>query len=112
MGKEEMLTTQQIANEYGVAYQTVMAWVYKGFFPNAQKEETPRGPYYLVPRSDLRDFKAPKRGRPPKAEGEGAENAAAPASGRAKKRAVAANEAAPTKPKAKLVKKTQKGGAQ
>lgn len=61
-----MLTTQQIANELGVAYQTVMAWIYKGFFPNAKMEETPRGPYYLVPRSDLRDFKAPKRGRPAK----------------------------------------------
>jgi hypothetical protein len=68
MGKEEMLTTQQIADELGVAYQTVMAWLYKGFFPNAQKEDTPRGPYYLVPRSDLRTFKAPKRGRPSKSE--------------------------------------------
>ena len=61
-----MLTTQEIASEFDVAYQTVMAWIYKGFFPNAQKEETPRGAYYLVPRSDLRDFKVPKRGRPSK----------------------------------------------
>src|SRR5215510_14555454 len=66
MRKEEMLTTQEIASEFDVAYQTVMAWIYKGFFPHAQKEETPRGAYYLVPRSDLRDFKVPKRGRPSK----------------------------------------------
>jgi len=66
MKKEEMLTTHQLANEIDVAYQTVMSWIYKGLFPNAHKEETPRGPYYLVPRSDLRDFEFPKRGRPSK----------------------------------------------
>lgn len=66
-----MLTTQQIADEFGVAYQTVMSWIYKGLFPNAQKEETPRGSYYLVPRGDLTDFKPQKRGRPPKPVDEG-----------------------------------------
>ena len=66
MEKKEMLTTQEIASEFGVAYQTVMAWIYNGAFPNAQKEETPRGSYYLVPRSDLDGFKPQRRGRPSK----------------------------------------------
>jgi hypothetical protein len=68
MRKKEMLTTQQIAEEFGVAYQTVMAWIYKGFFPNAEKEETPRGSYYKIPRSDIRNFTPPKKGRPKKGE--------------------------------------------
>lgn len=59
-----MLTTQQIAVEFGVAYQTVMSWIYKGYFPGALKEESPRGSYYLIPRSDLNGFKPRRRGRP------------------------------------------------
>jgi excisionase family DNA binding protein len=59
-----MLTTQEAAGQLGVAYQTVMAWIYQGKFPNAQKEETPRGVYYLIPQSDVRGFEKPKRGRP------------------------------------------------
>lgn len=59
-----MLTTQQIAVEFGVAYQTVMSWIYKGYFPGAVKEESPRGSYYLIPRSDLTGFKPRRRGRP------------------------------------------------
>lgn len=66
MSKKPMLTTQEAADHLGVAYQTVMAWVYQGKFPNAQKEETPRGFYYLIPRADLDSFEKPKRGRPAK----------------------------------------------
>jgi excisionase family DNA binding protein len=65
-----MLTTQEAADLMGVAYQTVMAWVYQGKFPNAQKEETPRGIYYLIPMSDINGFEKPKRGRPPASKSE------------------------------------------
>lgn len=64
MGKKVMLTTQEVAEQLSVAYQTVMAWIYQGKFPNAQKEETPRGDYYLIPQSDVNGFEKPKRGRP------------------------------------------------
>ncbi len=68
MSKKRMLTTQEAADHLGVAYQTIMAWVYQGKFPNAQKEETPRGIYYLIPLADLNGFERPKRGRPAKVE--------------------------------------------
>ncbi len=64
MSKKAMLTTQEVAEQLGVAYQTVMAWIYQGKFPNTQKEETPRGDYYLIPQSDVNSFEKPKRGRP------------------------------------------------
>jgi excisionase family DNA binding protein len=68
-----MLTTQEVAEQLGVAYQTVMAWIYQGKFPGAKKEETPRGDYYLIPQSDVTGFEKPKRGRPanPPANGTG-----------------------------------------
>lgn len=66
MGTKIMMTTQQVADELEVAYQTVMAWIYQGKFPNAHKEETPRGVYYLIPQSDVKRFEKPKRGRPTK----------------------------------------------
>lgn len=75
MGKKAMLTTQEAAEQLGVAYQTVMAWLYQGKFPNAQKEETPRGDYYLIPQSDIKGFEKPKRGRP-KSNGKGSRKAA------------------------------------
>lgn len=64
MRKKEMLTTRQVADEFGVAYRTVMSWIYKGYFPGALKEESPRGSYYLIPRSDLTGFRPRRRGRP------------------------------------------------
>lgn len=66
MGGKKMLTTQEAAEHMGVAYQTVMAWVYQGKFPNAEKMETPRGIYYLIPATDINGFERPKRGRPAK----------------------------------------------
>jgi len=80
VSKKTMLTTQEAADHLGVAYQTIMAWVYQGKFPNAQKEETPRGIYYLIPLADLNDFERPKRGRPAKSD-------AAPAKKRTRKAA-------------------------
>lgn len=67
MSKKTLLTTQEVADKLSVAYQTVMAWVYQGKFPNVQKEDTPRGSYYLIPQSDIDNFERPTRGRPPKA---------------------------------------------
>lgn len=78
-----MLTTRQVADEFGVAYRTVMSWIYKGYFPGALKEESPRGSYYLIPRSDLTGFRPRRRGRP---KPEGPSNGAASQKGVARKR--------------------------
>jgi excisionase family DNA binding protein len=66
MSRKTMLTTQEAADKLNVAYQTVMAWIYQGKFPNVRKEDTPRGSYYLIPKSDIDSFEKPARGRPPK----------------------------------------------
>lgn len=67
MGKKEMLTTQQVANELNVPYSTVMLWLKQGRFPGAERnDENPRGPVWLVPRSALDKVQLPKRGRPAK----------------------------------------------
>jgi excisionase family DNA binding protein len=64
------LTTSQAADRLGVGKSTVNLWCRRGFFPNARSEETPRGPVWLIPESDLEGFEPPKMGRPPKPETE------------------------------------------
>jgi hypothetical protein len=61
----EYLTTQQIAERYGVEVQTVSGWCKRGLFPNVRLgPKTGRGAIYLVPESDLDGFVPPERGRP------------------------------------------------
>ena len=64
------LTTSQAAERLGVGKSTVNLWCRRGFFPNARSEETPRGPVWLIPESDLEGFEPPKMGRPRKPETE------------------------------------------
>ena len=73
MGKKEMLSSQQVADELAVPYSTVMLWLKQGRFPGAERDDSnPRGPVWLIPRSALDKVELPKRGRPAKAKGEGA----------------------------------------
>jgi hypothetical protein len=58
------LTTAQAAERLKVAQPTVKLWCRQGKFPNAQLEETPRGPVWQIPESDLKNFEPPKMGRP------------------------------------------------
>jgi hypothetical protein len=67
MKSMKRLTTSEIAARLSVAQVTVNVWCLQGKFPNAVKEETPRGPVWTVPESDLADFVQPTVGRPPKA---------------------------------------------
>ncbi len=60
------LTTAEVAKQLGVAQVTVSVWCNQGRFPNAVREETPRGPVWMIPERDLKSFKQPKPGRPPK----------------------------------------------
>jgi hypothetical protein len=67
MGKKEMLTSQQVADELAVPYSTVMLWLKQGRFPGAERNDAnPRGPVWLIPRSALDKVKLPTRGRPAK----------------------------------------------
>lgn len=43
---------------------TVRAWLKRGLFPNAKLEETVAGKIWLIPESDLKNFKKPEMGRP------------------------------------------------
>lgn len=60
------LTTAEVAQRLGVAQVTVSVWCNQGKFPNAVREDTPRGPVWLIPEGDLKGFKKPTVGRPPK----------------------------------------------
>jgi Helix-turn-helix domain len=62
------LTTAQVAKRLGVAQVTVNVWCIKGRFPHAVREETPRGPVWMIPEGDLKGFERPKLGRPRKAQ--------------------------------------------
>lgn len=65
MRKNDMLTSQQVAEELSVPYSTVMLWLKQGRFPGAQLDESnPRGPVWFIPRSALDTFERPSRGRP------------------------------------------------
>lgn len=58
------LTTKQVAERLGVQHRTAQKYVTAGLFPHAHLEETPRGPVWYVPESDLEAFKRPPNGRP------------------------------------------------
>ena len=60
------LTTAEVARRLGVAQVTVNVWCLRGRFPGAVREETPRGPVWLISERDLKDFERPKLGRPVK----------------------------------------------
>jgi hypothetical protein len=75
MAKE--LTSAQVAERYGVLPRTARLWCTRGLFPNARTESTLRGPVWLIPEGDLKDFAPPKRpGRPPKSKDEAEKSAA------------------------------------
>jgi hypothetical protein len=65
------LTTSEVAACFGVAQVTVNVWCLQGKFPNAEREETPRGPVWTIPESDLSGFEKPKAGRPLKSKTSG-----------------------------------------
>lgn len=65
-----MLTTTEVAERMGVSYQTVMSWHRNGKLPNAIRETSPRGDYWLIPETDLEGLTKRGRGRPAKSEPE------------------------------------------
>src|SRR5215471_6867273 len=69
MAKQEnvrMLTTREVAEKIDANPGTVRMWCINGTFPNAEQQETPRGPIWLIPETDLQGFKRRSPGRPSK----------------------------------------------
>ncbi len=65
---EKYLKASEVAKKLGVKHVTVRAWLSRNLFPNAKLEETILGKVWLIPEGDLKDFRLPKTGRPPKLE--------------------------------------------
>jgi hypothetical protein len=72
-GKQKMLTINEVAELTGASKSSLRVWLSNEEerakrFPNARKETTPLGDYWLIPESDLKNFIVRKRGRPAKPE--------------------------------------------
>ena len=67
--KKNDLTASQVAVRFDVDARTVRLWCTRGLFPRSRSEETPRGPVWIIPESDLVGFVPPKPGPKPKASG-------------------------------------------
>ncbi|MFP5262019.1 MAG: helix-turn-helix domain-containing protein [Blastocatellia bacterium] len=68
---DKMYTIREAAQVTGASESSIRVWLSDEAerakrFPNARKESTPIGEYWVIPESDLRDYKNPGRGRPPK----------------------------------------------
>lgn len=58
------LTAKAVAQRLGKSARTVRKWCDDGLFKNAELEETPIGPVWMIPESDLVNFQPPARGNP------------------------------------------------
>jgi hypothetical protein len=66
MRKKDMITTREFSDITKTPYATVARWAQSGVIPGAHREETLRGPVWLIPRSAVTTFEEwkPKMGRP------------------------------------------------
>lgn len=71
MAKE--LSTSEVASRLGVSAITVRLWCRRRLFKNARELQTPRGPVWVIPITDVEGFKAPKLGRPKKGSAQAAD---------------------------------------
>lgn len=66
-----MYTIREAAELTGASVASLRIWLADDKertkrFPNARKESTPLGEYWLIPEGDVQDFEKRGRGRPPK----------------------------------------------
>lgn len=59
------LSLKEVADRLGENVETVRGWRKRDLFPRAELIDTPRGPVWQVPLSDLENFQKPVAGRPP-----------------------------------------------
>lgn len=57
---EKFLSVKELAERFGVRGAMARRWCEQGKFPNARQI----GRVWVVPESDTKNFKRPKRGRP------------------------------------------------
>lgn len=60
------MKASEVAKRYEVNSYTVKLWIKRGLLPNAKFEESIAGSVWLIPESDLKEFKKPEMGRPKK----------------------------------------------
>lgn len=72
-GEVKMLSVREVSEKLKAGQSSVRMWCVQGKFPNAEQLDTPRGPVWLVPETDLIGFEKRDPGRPPKAKAEGSE---------------------------------------
>ena len=72
MKKNDMISTTEFARLTDTPYPTVVRWAQGGIIPGAEREETLRGPVWLIPRSAIESFEQwrPSIGRPQKSQEE------------------------------------------
>lgn len=58
---EQVLKIADLASKFKKDRTTILRWIERGAFPNADLKETPLGSYWEIPASDLVDFKTPER---------------------------------------------------
>ena len=63
---EKYLKASEVAKRFDVNSYTVKGWIKAGLLCNAKFEETVAGSVWLIPESDLKNFKKPEMGRPKK----------------------------------------------
>ena len=63
--EDKMLIVEEVANKLGAAVVSVRMWARTGRFPGARREDSPRGPYWLIPESALEGFQMSKPGPKP-----------------------------------------------
>jgi hypothetical protein len=63
----EVLTTKEAAARLDESDRLVRLWCKQGRFPGAKMVTHPRGDYWTIPASDLKDFVKPRPGPTPKA---------------------------------------------
>lgn len=59
-----MLTIKEAADRLGENVMTVKGWRRRGLFSGAHLVDTPRGPIWQIPESDVDAFQRPALGRP------------------------------------------------
>ena len=61
-----MLTVKEVSEIKGIGVSTISLYCRNGIFPNAKKETSPIGEFWLIPETDLALVKKRERGRPTK----------------------------------------------
>jgi predicted site-specific integrase-resolvase len=68
--KKKFIKASEVAKRYQVSSVSVRSWIKRGLLPNAKLEQTVAGSIWLIPEGDLKNFKPPERGRPPRKKAE------------------------------------------